>query len=373
VKVRLNTKVEAIDTERGEVYLEAGEKLPYDDLVLATGATATVLDIPGADMEGVFVLKNLRDGINIKKYINEKACRKAIIVGAGFIAMEVSEGLRNLGLETEVIYRGELPVSRWDPEFSKCVADEIAKNGVSFVTKTSPVAIEKGDGHLLRLLTDNGTYEGDLILMALGVRPNAALAHDAGIEVGKTGAVHVDFSQKTSHEGIWAVGDCSEVYHIVSGDWVNMPLGDIANKQGRVAGSNIGGNTLTFRGVVGAQSFKVFNLELAATGIDERSAEKSGLDPVSTIIWGVPIARSLNVKKDRLGLKLIADHSTGKLLGAQAAGESGAVSRINTLSACLWSGMGIDEIGYMDLAYAPPFGGAWDPIHIAARALKKQM
>lgn len=371
--MRLNTKVEEIDAGRGEVRLGKGETLPYDELVVATGATATVLDIPGANMEGVFVLKNLRDGINIKNYINEKACRKAIIIGAGFISMEMSEGLRNLGIETEIVYRGTLPVSRWDPEFSKLVLDELEKNKVSFIPKTSPLSIEGGSDYLLRLNTDNGSYESDLILMALGVRPNTDLARNAGIEIGKTGAIQVDFSQRASKERFYSVGDCAEVYHRVSGEWVYIPLGDIANKQGRVAGSNIGGNPMEFKGVVGAQSFKVFGLELAATGLDEKGAERSGFEPVSNIIWGSPIARSMNLKKDRLGLKLVADRKTGKLLGAQAIGDSGVVGRINTLSACLWAGMNLEDVGYLDLAYSPPFGGAWDTIQIAAQALKRKL
>ncbi|MBN2178771.1 MAG: FAD-dependent oxidoreductase [Deltaproteobacteria bacterium] len=371
--VRLNSLVREIDTGKGEVLLDKGESLPYDELVVATGATATKLDIPGADKEGVFVLKTLRDGITIKNYINEKSCRRAIIIGAGFISMEMSEGLRNLGIETEVIYRGDLPVSRWDPEFSKLVLDELGKNNVSFITKTSPLSIEGGNKSSLRLITDNGNYEGDLILMALGVRPNTELARNAGIAIGTTGAVRVDVSQRTSGERIYSVGDCAEVYHRVSSEWVYIPLGDIANKQGRVAGSNIGGNPMEFKGVVGAQSFKVFGLELAATGLDEKAAQKVGFDTASMIIWGTPVARSMNLKKDRLGLKLIADRKTGKLLGAQAIGESGAVGRINTLSACLWAGMDLDEVGYLDLAYSPPFGGAWDTIQIAAQALKRKM
>ncbi|MEA3471406.1 MAG: FAD-dependent oxidoreductase [Thermodesulfobacteriota bacterium] len=373
VKVRLNSRVKVIDTGKGEVRLENSETLPYDELVVATGATPAVPDIPGTEREGVFVLKTLRDGINIKNYINEKSCRKAIIIGAGFISMEMSEGLRNLGIETEVIYRGELPVSRWDPEFSKLVLDELVKNKVSFISNTLPVAIERGSDYSLRLITDNGNHEGDLILITLGVRPSTDLARDAGIELGTTGAVKVDFSQRTSEERIYSVGDCAEVYHRVSNEWVYMPLGDIANKQGRVAGSNIGGNPIEFKGVVGAQSFKVFGLELAATGLDEKAAGKSGFDPASIIIWGTPVARSMNLKKDRLGLKLIADRGTGKLLGAQAIGDGGAVGRINTLSACLWAGMDLDEIGYLDLAYSPPFGGAWDTIQITAQALKRRL
>jgi CoA-dependent NAD(P)H sulfur oxidoreductase len=176
----------------------------------------------------------------------------------------------------------------------------------------------------------------------------------------------------TPREGVYAVGDCCESFHRVSGRWVNIPLGDIANKQGRVAGRNIGGGVMLFPGIVGSQCFKVFDLEVVATGLDEREAAQSGFHPVSTLVWGNSIAGSMPGNK-KLGLKLIADRATGKLLGAQAVGEMGAVSRINTLSCALWAGLTLDDVGYLDLAYAPPVGGSWDPIHIAAQALRRQI
>ena len=371
IKVRLNTRVEGIEADRGEVLLANGERLSYDALVMGTGSEATLPDIPGTMQEGVFTLKNLRDGINIREYIKGNSCRRAVIVGAGFIAMEMSEALRNLGLETSIVYRGELPVKKWDPVFSGVVLEELTKNGVSFVAHNSPVAVEKGAGGL-RLVTGEGEIETDIIIFALGVRPNTRLAREAGLTTGKSGAISVDSSQHTSREEIFAVGDCCESYHRVSKKWVHIPLGDMANKQGRVAGRNIAGYPMIFPGVVGAQSFKMFDLEVAMTGLDEREAEKSGYSPASNIIWGTPVARSMN-RGHKLGLKLIADRGSGKLLGAQAVGQSGAVSRINVLSACLWSGMGLDETGYMDLAYSPSFGGAWDIIHTAAQILEKKL
>jgi NADPH-dependent 2,4-dienoyl-CoA reductase/sulfur reductase-like enzyme len=168
------------------------------------------------------------------------------------------------------------------------------------------------------------------------------------------------------------VGDCCESFHRVSGRWVNIPLGDIANKQGRVAGRNIGGGSMIFPGIVGAQSFKVFDLEVAATGLDEREAALSGFHPVSTLLWGNAIAGSMP-GNTKLGLKLVADRATGKLLGAQAVGKAGAVSRINTISAALWAGLTLDDAGWLDLAYAPPFSGSWDLIHVAAQALRREI
>ncbi|MBW2630163.1 MAG: FAD-dependent oxidoreductase [Deltaproteobacteria bacterium] len=371
IRVRLNTRVEGIEADRGEVLLADGKRLSYDVLVMGTGAEAALPDIPGTMQGGVFTLKNLRDGINIREYIKDNRCRRAVIVGAGFIAMEMSEALRNLGLETSIVYRGELPVRKWDPVFSGVVLEELTENGVSFIAHNSPVAVEKGSGGLC-LVTGERKIETDIIIFALGVKPNTRLAREAGLTTGESGAIGVDSSQHTSREEIFAVGDCCESYNRVSKKWAHIPLGDMANKQGRVAGRNIAGYPMIFPGVVGAQSFKMFDLEVAMTGLDEKGAEKSGYSPAGNIIWGSPVARSMN-RGQKLGLKLIADRGSGKLLGAQAVGQSGAVSRINILSACLWSGMGLDEIGYMDLAYSPSFGGAWDMIHTAAQILEKKL
>jgi len=372
IQVRLNTRIEEIRADEGVVLLAEGERRSYDTLVVATGAVATLPDIPGTGLEGVFVLKNLRDGINIKEYIRERRCKKAVLVGAGFIAMEMAEALKTIGLETRIVYRGELPVKKWDPAFSAIILEELTDKGAIFMPHQSPVAVEKGSQARLCLVTDQERIETDLIIFALGVKPETTLAQAAGLAMGESGAIRVDHFQRTSREEIFAAGDCCESYHRVSKRWVHIPLGDIANKQGRVAGQNIGGYAATFPGVVGSNAFKVFDLEVAMTGLDERTAERSGYVPASEIIWGTPVARSMS-RGHRLGLKLIADKTSGKLLGAQAVGQSGAVSRINTLSACLWSGMDLDEIGFMDFAYSPPFGGAWDMIHTAAQILKKQM
>jgi NADPH-dependent 2,4-dienoyl-CoA reductase/sulfur reductase-like enzyme len=286
--------------------------------------------------------------------------------------MEMGEALKSRGLDTRIVYRGELPVKKWDPAFSTVVLEELTNNGVTFMAHQSPVAVERGAQTRLSLVTDKEKIDTDIIIFALGVKPETNLAREAGLAVGESGAIRVDSSQRTSREEIFSAGDCCESYHRVSKRWVHIPLGDIANKQGRVAGRNIGGYPLTFLGVVGAQSFKVFGLEVAMTGLDEREAQRSGYAPAGTIIWGRSAAASMG-EGHRLGLKLIADKASGKLLGAQAVGQSGAVGRINTLSACLWSGMGLDELGYLDLAYSPPFGGSWDIIHTAAHVLKKQL
>lgn len=372
VDVRIKTGVEEIDLEKCIVRLSDGASLPYDVLVIGAGADAVRMGIPGENLEGVFTLRNLTDGLRIRSYIGEKRCRRAVIIGGGYISMEMSEALKTLGIETRVIHRRPLPVKRWDSEFSGMVLEELTKNGVSFIPETKAVAIEKGKDYALRLITSAGEMETDLILFGLGSKPNAELAKSIGLGIGESGAIRVDFTQQTSRENIYAAGDCSEVFHRVSKRWDYFPLGDVANKQGRIAGQNIGGYPASFPGVVGAQCFKVFGLEVGIAGHTEEEAERYGFQPVSTLIWGAPVSRPM-VTGEKLGVKLIADKSTGKLLGAQAVGWKGAVQRINALSVALWCGMSLDEIGYMDLPYAPPFGGAWDAIHVAAQNLKSKI
>ena len=369
IDVQLNTQVISISNKEKIVKLKDGRKLPFDILTLATGTKALIPDIPGVDKPGIFTLKNLEDAIKIKTYLRENKCRKVIIIGAGFIAMEMSESLHAAGIKTVIFHRASLPANRWDAELSSLMLEELKNNGVEFVPTAETAAIETGTQAPLSVVTNQGKWDADMVLLAIGVKPDVHLARELGLTIGKTGAVAMNYFQQTSQENVYAAGDCCESWHRVSRRWVNIPLGDIANKQGRVAGRNIGGKPLEFAGIVGAQSFRLFNLECAATGIDEKEAALSNYNPISTLIWGNAISGSLGQKK--IGLKLIADRSSGKLLGAQAVGFAGAVSRINSLSVALWAEMNIDEVAYLDLAYSPPFSGAWDIIHNAAQALRR--
>ena len=372
IDARVRTNVEGIDAQKGLVHLAGGESIPYDYLVMATGADAVRLDIPGKDLEGVCVIRNLMDTLKMKTYLNEGTCKKAVLIGGGYIGMEMCEALRNVGVEVKVVDILPRPAFRWDPEFTKMLVEELGKNQVEFLPETKPLAIEKGKGSKLKMSTSNGDLDADLVLMGVGTRYNTALAQSIGIEMGQSGAIKVDFHQKTSRENVWAVGDCCEAFHRVAGKWVYFPLGDVANKQGRVAGQNIGGASVKFPGIVGAQAFKAFKLEVAATGLTEEEAVKYGFEPVSSLIWGLPIGRPM-AQGEKLGIKLVGDKKTGKLLGGQCIGEKGAVQRVSALSIALWSGLTVDELGYVDLPYAPPFGGAWDAIHIAAQDLARKL
>ena len=371
IDVQIHARVEGIDPARGEVALQDGRIFPYDVLVMATGTSAFVPDLPGLDLPGVVSLRNLEDAISIKTWLKEKNAKRVVAIGGGFIGLEMSEALSAAGIAATIIHKDPLPANRWDKALSQMMLEELQANGVEFVGGTSARAIEKGKNAPLRVLTDRGDYEGDLVLLAIGVRPDAGLARATGLKIGPTGAIAVNFSQKTSIANIYAVGDCCESFHRVSRRWVNVPLGDIANKQGRVAGRNIGGRPMTFDGIVGAQSFRLFSLQCAATGLSEKEAVAAGFSPVSNITWGSAMAPALGMRK--IGLKLTADRSTGKLLGAQAVGAAGAVGRINALSVALWAGMDLDQIGYLDLAYSPPYSPSWDIIHNAAQALGRSL
>ncbi|MDI6742553.1 MAG: FAD-dependent oxidoreductase [Smithella sp.] len=371
VEVHLDTEVVNINPNANVVETKDGLLMPYDYLVIGTGTTPFIPDIPGRDLPGVYSLKNLEDAIQIKAWLREKKAKRVVIIGGGFIGLEMSEALHAAGVSTTIIHKDPLPANRWNAALSSFMLEELKANGVEFIGNTQANAIEASTGTSLKVITDAGAWEGDMVLLAVGVRPNAALARTTGLAIGNTGAIAVNFAQQTSVENVYAAGDCCESWNRVSRRWVNIPLGDIANKQGRVAGRNIGGKPLIFDGIVGAQSFRLFNLQCAATGLSEKEALEAGYTPVSNITWGSSMAPSLGMRK--IGLKLIADKSSGKLLGAQAVGVAGVVGRINTLSVALWSGMTLDEIGYIDLAYAPPFSAAWDIIHNAAQALQRSL
>jgi NADPH-dependent 2,4-dienoyl-CoA reductase/sulfur reductase-like enzyme len=235
---------------------------------------------------------------------------------------------------------------------------------------TNPQGFEALPSHGCVVHTEGGPLEADLVLLGIGVVPSVALASEGGLALGSTGAIAVDEHMQTNVPGIYAAGDCCESHHRISGRPVYAPLGDIANKQGRIAGANVGGQCLSFPGIVGSICFKVFGLEVASTGLTEEEARSSGFDPVSATIKGVSRAHAYPGASE-LRLRLVADGPSGRLLGAQAVGGGGVVSRINALAMALTGGLSLEELAYLDLAYAPPFSGAWDPVHIAAQRLLK--
>jgi len=367
--VRLHTPVEGVKPEAQKVVLAGGETVLFDSLAVATGAAPRLPDVPGLDIEGIFTLRNLADALRIKRFIQERRARRAVAVGAGFVSLEMCEAFRGLGLETTVVESEARPVMRLPEDFSAKIVEELQANGIAFMPGVKLEGFDRSAGGIV-VHTGSGALEADLVLIAIGVKPEVRLAAEAGIALGRSGAIAVNNRQQTNLPFAYAAGDCCESYHRISRKQVYIPLGDTANKQGRVAGANIAGQDVTFPGIVGSQCFKVFGLEVASTGLNEEEARQAGLTATAATIQGVSRAHSYPGAK-RLWLRLVADSESGRLLGAQAVGGEGVVARINILASALAGGLSLEQVAYLDLAYAPPFSGSWDPIHIAAQQLLK--
>jgi NADPH-dependent 2,4-dienoyl-CoA reductase/sulfur reductase-like enzyme len=360
-------QVEVKDLDRGQTRV-----LNFDKLVLACGARSRRLGMAGEDAVNLFTLKDLGDAIRVKEYIDRRRPRRVGILGSGYIGLEMAEAFRLRGLETTIFYRGARPVSHLEPEISEEILKELEEKGVRFLAEHTPLRLRTdGGGKIVSVETSKGTYPVDLVLSALGVVPNAEIAQQAGLRLGKTGAVWTDATQRTDHPDIYAAGDCCEVFHQVLEDPVYMPLGDVANKQGRVAGENAAGGSATFDGVVGSQCFQVFSLEVATTGVTESTAREKGLDVGVQTIEAPSKVHYMPGAKPLL-LKIVFERRTGRLLGGHMVGREGVARRINTLAVAVQSRMTVQALSRMDFAYAPQFSAPFDPILIAAeQALKK--
>ena len=345
----------------------------YDKLIIATGARSRRLNLPGSNAKNIFTLKDLQDGIRIREYIDENKPKQAAILGGGFIALEMCEAFRLRDMETFVFCRRDLPAGNMEREISEKILKELQENDVHFLTYHEPVAFHvNSNGEVTSFETTKGHYPADMVLMAVGVVPNVELAKEAGVELGKTGAIPTDKAQRTNLADIFAAGDCCEVFNLVSQDWIHTPLGDIANKQGRVAGENAAGGGAVFFGVVGSAAFKVFELEVAFTGLGTEAARRYGFDVDSQVIEAESKVGYMPGAK-RMLIKLFFDRRSGRLLGAQMVGKEGVARRINALAVALHQKMTIDEISRLDFAYAPPFSSTLDPILIAAEQAAKKI
>jgi NADPH-dependent 2,4-dienoyl-CoA reductase/sulfur reductase-like enzyme len=377
IDLRLRHEATGLDLDRGTltvVDLDSGEDThePFDALVIATGARAVRLDLEGFDLPGVKVLRDLSDGAAIKGSL-EDGPKRAVIVGAGYIGMEMAHVLTERGLKVTILEKLPQILPGWHPETVAMVEEVLKEHGVEFRTGVTVTGAEAGsDGRVAAVVTDDGRVEADLVLVAVGVRPNVELASSGGLRIGDTGAIWVNQNQQTSHEAVWSGGDCAEAYHRVlrRNDWI--PLGTTANKQGRIAGANVLGAGQRFPGIVGTAGFVVFDLEVSRSGLSQDQAKADGFDPVAVTIrqrsrghgypGGVPVQ-----------VRLIADRETGLLLGGEIVGRDGAALRVNTLAAALAEHMTVADLQSLDLVYAPPFAPVWDPVLVAANQLIKKV
>jgi NADPH-dependent 2,4-dienoyl-CoA reductase/sulfur reductase-like enzyme len=378
IDVKVEHRVAQIDPKEKRIeVIDLGQSekqwVSYDKLIVATGARSRRLDIPGSGAKNIFTLKDLQDGIRIKNYIDEKRPSQVAILGGGFIALEMCEAFRLRDIKTHVFCRRDLPAGNLEKEISERILKELQENGVYFLPQHEPAGFKTNSkGEVAAFETHKASYQVDFVLMAAGVIPNVELAKEASVELGKTGAIKTDLGQMTSLRDIYAAGDCCEVFNLVSQDWIHTPLGDIANKQGRVAGENAAGGKASFPGVIGSAAFKVFELEVAFTGLGTQAAQRYGFDVDSQIIEAESKVGYMPGAK-RMLIKLIFDRGNGRLLGAQMAGKEGVARRINALAVAIHQKMSVDEIAKLDFAYAPPFSPPLDPILIAAEQATKKV
>jgi len=378
IEVRVRHRVEKIDPEGRKLSvrrLEDGEVFEdaYDRLVVATGARAVLPPVPGADLDGIFVLRFLTDSDDVRGYIRERSPERAVVVGGGYIGLEVAENLCRLGMEVSLVEAEDRVALAYGPEVAGRIEDHLEENGVSVYTGAE-VEEFVGERRVEGVRFGDREIGADLVVVGVGVRPSVELAEEAGAEIGETGAIRVDRFMRTSLPNVWAAGDCVQTVNLVSGKPVWIPLGDTANQMGRVAGTNAassaGEGTLEFPGVLGTGIFKVFNLGVGKTGLSEEEAEEAGFETVCAAIETTDRA-SYYPGVGKVLLKLVADTSTGRLLGAEAAG-SGADKLTDVCATAIWGRLAYPDLVNLDLAYAPPFGPALSPVIQTATVLAGQ-
>lgn len=368
------TLAERIDRKRKTVEVvcvESGEKseIPYDRLVLATGADAVLPPIPGADLKNVFRLNHPYDAEGIRNAVTD-GCKNAVIVGAGLIGLEVAEALATHGLQVSIVEMMDSVVpALLDGDLARHLEDHLALKGVCVHTATRVESFNGDDaGRVTMVITDKGNMDADLVLMAIGVRPNVKLARDAGLAIGETGAIAVNEYLQTSDPDIYAGGDCVENINRLTGKPCYMPLGSTANKHGRVIGDNVTGGKSTFPGVLGTAIFKAFDLNIGRVGLSESECVKLGIPHIVALTPGPDRAHYYPAAKP-IVLKLISNAEDGKLLGIQAVGMGDVAKKIDVAATALSYGAATRDLANIDLAYAPPYSSAVDLLAHASNVI----
>jgi NADPH-dependent 2,4-dienoyl-CoA reductase/sulfur reductase-like enzyme len=370
IDMRIHHEVTAIDVKASAVTvrdLDSGleSTVPYDELLIGTGASGISPPWPGIDAKGVLQLRTLDDAAEVERLLVGGA-RRAVVVGAGYIGLEVAEGLLRRGLQVTVVERLDAPMGAvLDADMAADIADAMRAAGIDLRLGTAVTGFTVVDGRVTAVETAAGAVAADIVVIGLGVRPNAELARAAGIGVGESGGIQVDDHLRTDQPHIWAAGDCVESHHRITGRSVVVALGTHANKQGRVVGTNIAGGNAAFGGVLGTAITRFQNVEIARTGLTEREAAAAGLDAIGVTTEASSRAHYYPGAQP-MKIKMVVERGGGRLLGAQIVGGAGAGKRIDVLATALWNRMTAAEVAGMDLSYAPPFSPVWDPVLLAA-------
>ncbi|MEV4432262.1 FAD-dependent oxidoreductase [Streptomyces sp. NPDC049585] len=373
VDLRMRTEVTELDLPGQRVRvrdLTSGQESwhGYDDLVLATGARPLRPPLEGIDAPGVHGVQTLDDGQALLAGLDGPDGGRAVVIGAGYIGVEMAEALLRRGYAVTVVEKASQPMSTLDPDMGALVRKAMCGMGIDVVTDTAVTGVCTGpDGRVAAVATDAGEYPADVVVLGLGVRPETSLADAAGLPLGEYGGLLTDLAMRVRGQGnVWAGGDCAEVLDLVSGRMRHIALGTHANKHGQVIGTNVGGGYATFPGVVGTAVSKVCDLEIARTGLLEAQASAAGLAFHAVTVESTsragyyPGAASMTVK-------MLAERRTGRLLGVQIVGREGAAKRVDVAAVALTAGMTVERMTALDLGYAPPFSPVWDPVLVAAR------
>ncbi|MBM4166562.1 MAG: hypothetical protein FJ218_06570 [Ignavibacteria bacterium] len=362
------------DLSRGEL-----REYKYNALIIATGSTPKKLNIENENARNVFHVKSLDDGIAIKKFVDEDMPKKAIIIGGGYVGMEMAETLRRRKCDVTILHQRNLPMKGLENNVREKILETLSANGVEFVSnvKTESFLLgrngNRGKSELVtHVFTNKGTFEADIVILSLGVVPNVMIAKSARIRIGKLGGIITDSKQMTSVENIFAAGDCCEIKNIVNGKPMLLPLATIASKQGWIAGENAAGGNAKFSGVIRAIALRLFDLEIAHVGISSDEAKESGFDVhVEKISTHNKI--SFMPESSRINIIGIFDKRSGRILGANLFGSEGTVLRANTLSVAIQHKLTAQQISDLDVAYAPPFSPLWDAVLVLGNAARKNV
>lgn len=379
-KINLLTghRVTALDPDAKKVsgITSSGETFSfgYDKLFIATGASPAVPDLPGFDLPQVMALKSLEHGKMIKSYIRENNVKKAVIIGMGYIALEMCEAFEQLGVKTSMVKPGPVFLPWLAQDLAQVIYQELIDKDVKIhsgvsIQKIEP--LEPGNSRV-RVVCENLDLEADIVIMASGVKPCSEIAKQAGLELGISDSIAVDRSLKTSDKDIYAAGDCADAYHVVTNLKCWIPLALRANRAGWAVADNVTGTHTHLQGVAGTSVFKVFSLEVARSGLNFTEAMDAGFDPVENYVKTRSRAHG-HPGSTPIHIQMVADKKTGRLLGAQMVGNEGVAHRINAIAIALHNQMSVEDFSQADLSYAPPFGPVWDPLLTAANQLVKKI
>lgn len=379
IDVRLGTEVTAIDPVARTVSVRGAEPVAYDRLVIATGAEPVRPDLPGIDGEGIHGIQSLDDGQAVLDALAQDPTH-VVVVGSGYIGLEMAEACVARGLDTTVIEKAPQVMPIIEASLGQHVADAMEGRGIHLRTGLGVTGFAlDDDGHVTGVETDDGTFAADVVILGLGVTARSSLAGDAGLPLGAKGGIVVDDRQRVEgFDDIWAAGDCVVTKDRITGDLIHLPLGTHANKQGMVAADSIAADLLgeeprlSFPGVVQTAITKFCSLEISRTGLGEKAARDAGFDPVVASIETSNFAGYMP-DPGTMTVLVVADRGSRRLLGAQIVGAEDAALRIDVAGTALAAGLTVDEVVMLDLAYAPPFSSVWSPIQVAARAAVKAL